>query len=146
MFADLVVDLLVAQVELDTQAGAARSGRDNFRVFVAFRGDGGDDGLDRREPKREVARIVFDQDADKALHRAADRTVHHDRHFLRAVGIYVERAESFRQVEVDLRGAALPVAADGIAQHIFDLRSVERAFAGIDRGLDAVVVALRLDL
>ena len=69
----------------------------------------------------------------------------HDRHFLRAVGIDVERAESFRQVEVDLRGAALPVAADRIAQHIFELRSVERAFAGIDRGLDAVVMALRLD-
>src|SRR5438093_1144886 len=82
MFPDLVVDLLVAQVEFDAQAGAPCRSRDNFRVFVAFRGDGGDDGLDRREPKREVARIVFDQDADKALHRTADRAVHHDRHFL----------------------------------------------------------------
>src|SRR6266404_7378760 len=98
MFADLVVDLLVAQVELDTQAGAARRGRDNLGVFVAFRGDGGDDGLDRREPKREVARIVFDQDADKTLHRTTDRAVHHDRYFLRAVGVDVERAESFRHV------------------------------------------------
>ena len=49
----------------------------------------------------------------------------------------IERAEALRQVEVDLRGAALPVAADGVAQHIFELRPVERAFARIDRGLDA---------
>src|SRR5258707_9616829 len=146
MFADFVVDLLVAKVELDAQARAPGRGGDYFRIFSAFRGDGGDHRLDRRQPKREVARIVFDQDADKTLHRTADRAVHHDRHFLRAVGIDVERAESFRQVEVDLRGAALPVAADGIAQYVFELRSVERAFAGIDRGLDAVVVALRLDL
>ena len=52
------------------------------------------------------------------------------------VVVDVERAEPFRQVEVDLRGAALPVAADGVAQHIFELRAVERAFA-IDRGPDA---------
>jgi hypothetical protein len=50
----------------------------------------------------------------------------------------IEGAEAFRQVEVDLRGAALPVAADGVAQHIFELRPVERALARIDLGLDAV--------
>ncbi len=49
----------------------------------------------------------------------------------------VERAEALRQVEVDLRGAALPVAPDRVAQHVFELRPVERAFAGIDAGLDA---------
>ena len=97
--------------------------------------------LDRRQPEREVAGKVLDQDADEALHRAADRAMHHDRRLLRAVGIDIERAEPFRQVEVDLRGAALPVAADGVAQHIFELRPVERAFAGVDRGLDAVAAA-----
>ena len=146
MFADLVVDLLVAQVDLDAQAGAPRGGCDHLGVFVAFGGDGGDDGLHRRQPEREIAGEMLDQDADEALHRAADRAMHHDRRLLGAVGVDVERAEALRQVEVDLRGAALPVAADGVAQHIFEFRAVERAFAGIDRGLDAVVVALRLDL
>ena len=88
--------------------------------------------------------IVLDQDADEALHRAADRAMHHHRRLLRTVGVDVERAEALRQVEVDLRGAALPVAADRIAQHIFELRPVERAFARIDLGPD--VVALGLDL
>jgi hypothetical protein len=36
----------------------------------------------------------------------------------------------------------LPVAPIA-SRSVFELRSVERAFAGIDRGLDAVVVALR---
>src|SRR3979411_1924674 len=89
---------------------------------------------------------MFDQDANTPLHRAADRTLHRIRRLLVAVGFYVERAEALRQVEVDLRGAALPIAADGVAQHIFELRAVKRTFARIDRRLDALVVALRLDL
>ena len=48
----------------------------------------------------------------------------------------VEGAEALRQVEVDLRGAALPVAADGVAQHVLELRPVERALARVDAGLD----------
>ena len=39
----------------------------------------------------------------------------------------------------------MPVATNGIAQNILELWSVECAFAGIDRGLDAVA-GLRLDL
>lgn len=57
--------------------------------------------------------------------------MHHDRRFLRTVGVDVERAETFRQVEVDLRGAALPVTADGVAQHIFEFRAVEGASPGL---------------
>ena len=40
----------------------------------------------------------------------------------------------------------MPVTADSVAQHVFKFRTVEGAFAGIDRSLDAVIVALRLDL
>src|SRR5204862_682921 len=92
-------------------------------------------------PERETAGEVLDQYANESFHRAADRAVHHHRRLLRPVGIDVERAEAFRQVEVDLRGAALPVAADGVAQHIFEFRPVERAFTGVDRGLDAIAAA-----
>ena len=84
--------------------------------------------------------------AEKAFHRAADGAVDHHRRLLRTVGGDVEGLEPLRQVEVHLRGAALPVAADGIAQHIFEFRTVEGAFARIDRGLDLPVAALRFDL
>ncbi len=89
---------------------------------------------------------MLEHDAEEALHRAADGAVDHHRRLLRAVGGDVEGVEPLRQIEVDLRRAALPVAADGVAQHVFEFRPVERAFAGIDRGLDRLVVAARLDL
>ena len=83
------------------------------------------------------------QDAEEALHRAADGAVDHHRRLLLAVGVDVEGAEALRQVEVDLRRAALPVAADRVAQHVFELRPVEGALARIDAGLD---LAARLRL
>ena len=60
----------------------------------------------------------------------------HHRRLLLAVGVDVERAEPLRQVEVDLDGAALPVAADGVAQHVLELGAVEGALARVDAGLD----------
>ena len=51
----------------------------------------------------------------------------HDRPVLGAVLGHVLRAEAFGQHEVDLQGAALPVAPDGIAQDKLQLRAVERA-------------------
>ena len=71
--------------------------------------------------------------------------MHHHGLLLLAMGVDVERAKALRQIEVDLRRAALPVAPDCIAQHIFELRPVERAFARIDPGLDAPARS-RLDL
>ena len=45
----------------------------------------------------------------------------------------IERAEPAGHVEIDLHGAALPVAADGVAQHVFELGAVEGAFALVER-------------
>ena len=88
---------------------------------------------------------VLEQDAGEALHRAEDGAVDHHRRLLLAVGVDVERAEPLRQVEVDLDGAALPVAADGVAQHVLELGAVEGALARIDAGLD-LAAGLRRDL
>jgi hypothetical protein len=82
--------------------------------------------------KRDVAGIVLDQDAEEPLHGAADRAVDHDRRLLFAVLVDIERAEALRQVEVHLRGAALPVTANGVAQGVLELRTVERALARVD--------------
>ncbi len=48
-----------------------------------------------------------------------------------AVFADVRRAEPVGQVQVDLVRAALPVAADRIAQHELEFRSVECAFARV---------------
>ena len=67
MLAHLVIDLLVAQVAFDAQvARALRRDDDLARVGICVFGDG-DDGLQRREPERQVAGIVFQQDAEEAL-------------------------------------------------------------------------------
>src|ERR1700681_738638 len=46
------------------------------------------------------------------------------------------RAEPARHVEVHLQGAALPIAADGIAEDELELRAVEGALSWIERVLD----------
>jgi len=58
--------------------------------------------------------------------------MHHHGLLLLTGRVDVERAEPLRQVEVYLRGAALPVAADGVAQHVFEFRPIKCAFARID--------------
>ena len=82
-----------------------------------------------REPERQRAGVVLDQDADEALHRADDRAVQHDRRVARVVLADVLGAEAPRHAEVDLHGAALPDAADAVLQRVLDLRAVERALA-----------------
>src|SRR5690606_33283542 len=53
----------------------------------------------------------------------------------------IEGAEPLRQIEIDLRRAALPFTPDGVLQDIIELRTVESPIAGIDGHLDAVVRA-----
>jgi hypothetical protein len=81
VLADLVVDLLVADVEVDPQASLLQLLPTSSGIVVGVRGDGRDDNLDRREPQRHVAGIVLDEDAEEPLHRAADGAMDHHRHF-----------------------------------------------------------------
>src|SRR5215510_2518536 len=80
-----------------------------------------------------MAGEVLDQDASEALERAEHRAVQHYGRDLVRMLVDVERAEPAGQVEIDLHGAALPVAADGVAQCIVELRPVEGAFALVKR-------------
>src|SRR3954462_3353833 len=79
VLAYLVIDLFVAQVALDSQSGALCSCDDLLSVAVGVLGDGGDHRLQRREPKRQVTGIMFEENAGKALERAEHRAVDHHR-------------------------------------------------------------------
>ena len=83
------------------------------------------------------AGILLDQDAEEAFEAAEDRPVQHHRPVAGAVLADIFGVQPFRQVGIDLQGAALPVAADGVAQHEFQLRAVERALAGVQLVFDA---------
>ena len=56
----------------------------------------------------------------------------HDRAVLFAVFAHIGCIKTFRQNEVGLKRAALPVTANRITQNEFKLRSIERAFTRID--------------
>ena len=123
----------VSYTHLDTQSGAPRR-RDRFaRVIVGVRGDGGDDRLQRRQPERQMPGVMLDHDAGKALERPEHRAMQHHRRHLARMFVDVEGAEPARHIEIDLHGAALPVAANSVAQNVFELGAVERAFALVER-------------
>ena len=106
-------------------------------VAVGLVGDRRHHRLHRRQPQRQPAGIVLDQHADEALERAQDRPVQHHRPVLGAVLADIVGVQPLRQDEVDLQRAALPVAADRVAQHELELRAVEGALAGVERALEA---------
>lgn len=68
----------------------------------------------RRQPHRERARIVLNEDAKEALQAAKDGTVDHDRALPLCVAIDVRHVKALRQVVVQLNGRALPLAANRI--------------------------------
>src|SRR5258707_14686668 len=79
-----------------------------------------------------MAAVVLDENADEALERAEHRTVeHHRRHFVRML-VDIEGPEAAGHVEIDLHRAALPIAADGVTQHVFELGAVESALAFVE--------------
>ena len=73
---------------------------------------------------------MLDQHAEKALDRAPQRAVNHQRLVARAVFADVFEIEAPRQVEIELHGGELPGAADRVDQLHVDFRAVERGFAG----------------
>ena len=137
VLAHLVVDLVGAGVRLGAHAGRLQPLDHLAGVAVGVVGDRRDHHLHRRQPQRQPAGIVLDQHADEALERAEDRPVQHHRPVLGAVLADVVGVQPLRQHEVDLQRAALPVAADRVAQHELELRPVEGALAGVERALEA---------
>ena len=132
MLAHLVIDLLVAEVGLGSETRQLERIQHLRRIGIGVGYDGGDHHLHRREPQRQMPGVVLDQDGGEALERAEHGAMDHHRHRLLAVRPDIEGAEPHRHVEIDLDRAALPVAADRVAQHIFELRSVKGAFAGLN--------------
>ncbi len=129
MFADLVIDLFVAQVGLHAQPRRLEPGRGEPGVVVAFGGDGGHHDLGRGQPQGEGAGIVLDQYAQEPLDGAEQCPVQQHGTLLGAVLLGIFRVQPFGQDEVQLQGAALPGAADGVAQVELQLGAIEGAFA-----------------
>src|SRR5262249_57228599 len=113
-------------------ARTPRGGGAMGRVSIGVSGDGGDDRLQRGQPKGQMAAVVLDENPDEALERAEHGAVEHHRRHLVRVFVDIEGAETTGHVEIDLHGAALPVATYGVAQHVFELWPIEGALALVE--------------
>ena len=74
---NLRLDRVVAEVGAHAALRGAQFLRDVLRVFheqggrgIVFRADGDDAHLIRREPEREVARVMFSEEAEESFMRA----------------------------------------------------------------------------
>ena len=73
--ADPLADGLVAVVDLDAVPGVAQPVGERVRGVAVRVADRDDAHLHGREPEREGAAVVLDQDPDEALERAEQRAV-----------------------------------------------------------------------
>ena len=61
----------------------------------------------------------------------------HDWAVLLSIDAHVYGVQTLGQHEINLQRPALPIAPDGVAQHEIQLRTVERAVAGVEFGFQA---------
>ncbi len=94
----------------------------------------------RREPQRERAAVVLDQDGAEPLQGPEDRPVDHHGPVPLVVVAGVLHVEALGQGEVALHGGELPEAPDRVAEVEVDLRSVERALALGDPVLETALL------
>src|SRR6266536_3421229 len=130
----------VLVVDVDAEAAGAQGGGDLLGVPALLQPDRDRLDLHRRDPQRERASGVLDQDADEPLQGPVDGPVDDHRCLLLPVTVGVGAAEPARGLEIELDGAHLPLPAERVVHHDVDLRPVERAVALLD------VVAARTDV
>ena len=107
------------------------------RLVVVERDDA---HLIRREPEREVAGVMLDEEADEPLVRAERRAMDAQRRLVRVVLVAVGEAELGGHGEVHLVRGDGEFAADGAPHLHVNLRPVERRLVGdlhvVDAGFD----------
>ena len=84
---------------------------------------------------------MLDQDAQKAFDRAENRAVNHNRSVALVVLADKGQVKALRQGHIQLDGAALPGAVQGVFNMQIDFGSVKRAVALIER----IIVAVSLE-
>ena len=100
--------------------------------------DRNDARLHRREPEREVAPVVLDEDPDEALERSEQRAMDDDGAVLPVVRPHVREPEANGHLVVELDRPHLPASAQDVRHVEIDLRPVERPLARRDHVLHVV--------
>ena len=129
--ADLLAETIVRVVHLATHEVLLEIIDERLQMRGELVGDRDARDLHRGEPDREGAGIMLKQDGEETLNGAEQGTVNHHRALVGAICRDILKAETLRQVEVELDGGHLPGTADGIARLDGDLRAVERGASRI---------------
>src|ERR1019366_8596127 len=129
---DLGAQLFVPEIARRAQPGLSQFSQNLLPVFVELLRNRNDPHLLGREPEREVAARVLDEDTEEPFERAEDRPVEDDGTLLRSVLGRVVKVEERGKVEVALERAELPGPPDRVVNAEVDLRTVERPVAGGD--------------
>ena len=95
---DLGFHVIAAGVELGADLMGAEFGLNCAGVFEQrrFVADREDADLFGREPEREVAGVMLDEEADETFVRAERRAVNAERRLLGVVAVFVDEAETVR--------------------------------------------------
>ncbi len=147
MLSYFIRNLLVAQIQLYPKALIRQRFLElcgNFATVIVLRaGNVEHRHLHRGQPDGQRACVLLDQNSDETLQAADDGAVQHDGTVALTIFPHIFRTQALRHGRIHLDGAALPVAADRVAQRVLELRAVERAVAHRDlvvaaRGLQAL--------
>ena len=130
--ADPVVQGGVAGVERRPDPGRPQPRHDLAGRRRLLVGDRQHPDLLGREPDRERAGEVLDQDGDEPLEGAAHGAVDDHRPVLRVVLADVAEVEPLRRGVVELDGAQLPLPPDRVGDVEVDLGTVERPVPGLE--------------
>ncbi len=85
VFTDLIVDLFVPNIQFSAKPGITKGAKNLRRINIGRIGNGSNNDLNRRQPQREPASVIFDENPDEALERAENGPVQHHRPVFGAV-------------------------------------------------------------
>src|SRR3954462_5751812 len=97
---------------------------------------GEDSHLLRTQPLGQAARMMFEQDAQEALQAAHHGSVQHGRSNTCPGTVVVAELEALGEHESEQNRAALPAPTEPSTELVFELRTVERAFSGLQPALE----------
>src|SRR5262245_32011118 len=126
---DLISNLLLPFVEVDAQTGRFQRCQHRSAIFQVTIRNRQHDRLHGRQPQREGAGEVLDENRNEAFEAAENGPMNDDRLMLGVVRPGIFQAETLRNLIIELNRRTLPLATDRVGDVEIDLGPVEGAVA-----------------
>src|SRR5215831_1562431 len=111
---NLCADFFAAQICLDAQSLFSQIVANlDGEIALTIR-DRKHNRLHWREPDREFALEVLDQDAEEPLHRSQQRSMNHNRSMRLTIFADEFQTKPLRQIEIELNRRQLPQSTDSV--------------------------------